>query len=217
MEILGIVYNTHMTGIDHATKRINNCRRVYYSYNNVGLCYPGLHTDAKKYLWTTICQPVLTYGAECVNLSKNVISQMESMQGTLVKNFLGIGKRSHHSQLLRALHIPSVEEVIKNNTLSLFHRIIKVQSPLRGIILTLMSKYITSGTLYDGSIVSRITKYGHSLVKTALLPPKSQPFDRSEVGVDGLVDSLQLLIYSDNYFKPWSAEHILTALLTRAF
>ena len=47
MDILGIAYNSRGTGVDHVTKKVNNCRRIYFGYNNVGLCYPGLQTDAK--------------------------------------------------------------------------------------------------------------------------------------------------------------------------
>ena len=79
---------------------------------------------------------------------------------------------------------------------------------------TLISRYIADGTLYHGSLISRLIEFGHSPVKCAYFyPPKLDV--AYQPGTDGHVDTLQHLIFSDNYFKPWSAEHILTSLLTR--
>jgi hypothetical protein len=37
------------------------------------------------------------------------------------------------------------------------------------------------------------------------------------VSDDGVIDSLRFLLFSENYCKPWSAEFVLTALLTACF
>ena len=34
---------------------------------------------------------------------------------------------------------------------------------------------------------------------------------------NGIVDSLRYLIHSENYVKPWSVEHLMVRLLTKAF
>ena len=216
MEVLCTVFNSSGTSRDHIDKRIQNCRRVYYSYNNAGMCYPGLSTDVKSYLWTSVCLPVLTYGSECLQLSKKDIQKLDSTQGALIKHFLGLGKRSHHSNLVRALNLPSVEEVLKRQTLSLYYRLFQVESPLRKIALSFLSDYICTGTVYPGTLISRVIESGHSPVKCAFFPPP-KAHNVYLPGTDGHVDSLNNLIYSDSYFKPWSAEHILTGLLTRAF
>ena len=84
IEILGTIFNSSGKGADHVAKRIQNCRRVLYGYSNVGLCYPGLNTEAKLYLWSSICVPILTYGTERVNLCKTDIKNMQNVQGKLI-------------------------------------------------------------------------------------------------------------------------------------
>ena len=52
----------------HVDNRISNCRRSFYGLSSSGMCYPGLSSEAKSYIWKTVCSPVLTYGLECVYL-----------------------------------------------------------------------------------------------------------------------------------------------------
>ena len=141
-----------------------------------------------------------------------------------MKHFMGLGKRSHHSNLLAALTLPRVEEILKRQSHSLFYKIFQVDSPLRDIMVTLVSRYIASSGVYRGNLVSRLVNFGLSPVKCAFVPPhraatagRQCPPYEGRLSADGHVDSLQQLIFSDNYFKPWSAEHILTSLLTRSF
>ena len=57
---------------------INKCKRAYHSLRDIGMAYPGSNSDVKAYLWRSICQPVLLYGSDAVNISKKGLSQMES-------------------------------------------------------------------------------------------------------------------------------------------
>ena len=41
--------------------------------------------------------------------------------------------------------------------------------------------------------------------------------DKYKQGKSGVVESLQHLLVSENYIKPWSAEHSLVTLLTSCF
>ena len=130
---------------------------------------------------------------------------------------MGLGKRSHHSNLLCALRVPSIEDIIKQRTLSLYYRSFQVESPLRRILISQLSKYMVTGIRYTGTLVSRLIDYGLSPMEHSYFKPFWGKTCRYNVGSSGIVASLQQLVFSDNYFKPWSAEHILTALLTRSF
>ena len=44
--------------------------------------------------------------------------KLESLQGTIVKAFLGLSRYSHHSKLMTALGILPIEESIKSSELS---------------------------------------------------------------------------------------------------
>ena len=200
--------------VKHVENRMRACRASYYSLANAGLCYPGLSTESKVYTWKTVCVPSLTYGCEAITLSDKQISVMESCQGSLVKQFLGIGKRSHHSKLLQALHIQPVESVVLHKTMNFYNQIFRTENPLRSLCCTLLARYIVRGDLIPGSIIDRVVKSGCSPVKAAFVKPS---INYGVPCVDGMVDSLRFLTLHENFIKPWTAEHIITKLLTRAF
>ena len=74
---------------------------------------------------------------------------MESYQGTAVKQFLGIGKRSHHSNLLEALYIPTVKSIVDRNVpvLSMYYRVFQTESPLKQIYCLQFGRYTLTGYL----------------------------------------------------------------------
>ena len=128
----------------------------FYGLNNSGMAYPGATTDVKCYLWNTICKPVLSYGLESINLNGINIRRLETTQGNLVKQCLGLSKRSHSTQLLSSLNIHRIEDLVNRNTLSLFCRIFKVDTPLRSLITQMVSLCICKGIIIPGYLVSRI-------------------------------------------------------------
>ena len=49
--------------------------------------------------------------------------RMESTQGRLIKQCLGLSKRSHNSAMLKALDIDKVQSIVNRNVLNLYYRI----------------------------------------------------------------------------------------------
>ena len=86
----------------HVHKRIQNCRQAFYSMSFSRMSYPGLPTGIKSQLWETICCPTILYGMEAVSLPKIQFKNIESTQGSLIKQSLGLSKYSHHSKILIA-------------------------------------------------------------------------------------------------------------------
>ena len=86
---------------------------------SVGMSYPGLHTSVKSYMWKVIGSPTLVYGMETIFFPNHVL-KMRSTESTIIKNVMGIRKRSHQTQLLRALDITSVDSIITKNAANLF-------------------------------------------------------------------------------------------------
>ena len=87
------------------------------------MSYPGAAPEVQAHLYKSICQPVLTYGVECMSNSKDQFRRMESIQGRLIKQCLGLSKRSHNSAVLKALNIDKVQNIVNRNVLNLYHRI----------------------------------------------------------------------------------------------
>jgi len=177
------------------------------------MSYPGCASNVKSYLWRSICQPVLLYGMECVNISSGSLKTLESTQSTLLKQCLGLNKRSKSSHILQALYVHKVDEKIKQATSSLIRRIFALQSPVMDFNSYLLSLYIQNGSLVPGTLIERCIKYGLSPVKCMSGHFKKQPFKEN----CGLTDSIRALVMHEIYIKPYSEQHVLTSLLTRVF
>ena len=214
IQILGVTFSNNNKFDKHVQQRSQKCRQSMYSLNSIGMCYPGLNTASKTYLYKSICFPTLIYGLNSINISNKCIQQLESTQGGIIKQACGLSKQSHHSKLLRALNIDNVKTCINNSTLSLYNRICSVVSPTRSLCVFMLSQYVASGSLIPGSLVDRVVKMGVSPSSIMVSKPKSS-HDRNDS--DGVVDSLRNLLLNENYIKPWCSEYLMVKLLTRSF
>ena len=84
---------------------------IALALSDVGMCYLGIMSDAKSYLYRYICQTTLMYGLDAINLSAPVLTKLQNTQGSIMKRVCGIQKRSHHTRLLRAIDIPDVSRL----------------------------------------------------------------------------------------------------------
>ena len=146
MEILGNVFNSKGNNTSHVDNRLKKCRQSFYSLNSLGMSYPGADQEVQAHLYKSICQPVLTYGMECMRNYKDQFRRMESTQGHLIKHCMGLSKRSHNSAVLKALNIDKVQNIVNRNVLNLYHRIFKIGIPARSLMHVLLARYITYGT-----------------------------------------------------------------------
>ena len=229
LNLLGLTYTTSGSYDTHIQNRISATRRSLYKYNDKGWCFPGLSCDSKVYLWKSTGVKALTFGLDCVKLSKANMRHLESAQGTLIKQVLGLSKRSHHSKLLKALNIQPISQVVGRDTLSLASRICSVQSPAKNLYIHDLSLFILSGARIPGTLVDRLLSYGFSPMAILLYGHGGETVGgstykaavRAEAGrpgpvaADGGVDSLAALLSSPNYNRPGSIEHSLVQLLTR--
>ena len=215
LDILGCSFSSNGKASLHVDKRTQSCRQAFYNLGEIGMSYPGLDSMTKAHLWRTVCNPSLVYGCDSFSLSNRDVQKLESTQANLLKQALGLRKRSHHSNLLQALHVQKVSDVITKNTLSLYYRIFTVDTPTRDLCTELLNMYITKGKIIDGTILSRVRNSGHSPVLAAF-NKCNLPHNYHSVE-DGVVSSLRYLLCHENYIKPYSSEHLLAVLLTRAF
>ena len=101
---------------------------------------------------------------------------------------------------------------------TLWNRLFLVDSPARRLSEKLLSTYLSKKLVIPDTIIHRMKNTGVSLVKCL--------FSRTLISIpqvgddnvnDGVVDSLRYLISHENFIKPYSNEHILGVLLTKAF
>jgi len=216
LDILGVTFSRDLRFAAHVEKRVSACRRNIFRYSSVGMVYPGLGTNVKSYMWKTIGAPTLLYGMDSIHLSQRDIKQLNSAQGSIVKRVMGLNKRCHHSSLLQAMNIQTIEDKLKTSVSSLYNRIGQVSCPSRDLQSVLLAMYITDGTVVKNTLLDRLVQYQLSPTDTFLCKPKTSKGARLNM-CSGLVDSLRYLIYNDNYVKLGSDEHFLTSLMLRSF
>ena len=73
--------------------------------------------------------------------------------------------------------------------------------------------YVSYGVLTSGTLLERVVRHGHSPIKYVFSKPRSVKHVPYQ---NGHIDSLKVLLYSDNFIKPYSDEHLLVHLLTTA-
>ena len=179
------------------------------------MSYPGAAPEVQAHLYKSICQPVLTYGMECMSYSKDQFRRMESTQGRLIKQYLGLPKSSHNTAMLKALNIDKVQNTVNRNVLNLYHRIFKIESPARSIMQFLLARYITYGITVPGTLIDRVVSIGESPLK-CVFRKSGHKVSFLKDGIDGHVDSIRLLLNSRNYVNHNSEEHFMVRLLTTA-
>ena len=147
LEILGNVFNRAGSSSDHVAKRSQKCKQSFYSLSPAGMLYPGSGADVQSYLFKRICQPTLTYGLDCMTLSNSDLKKVDSEQGKLIKQSLGLSKRSHNSEVSVALNVKKVGDIVPRNRASLFHRILQVCRPSRALYMYFISVYVPMGVV----------------------------------------------------------------------
>ncbi len=63
-----------------------------------------------------ICQPSLTYVLECINTPDKYPQSLNIVQGKRIKQSLGLSKHPHNTQMLEAMSIKSVTDIVSRNT-----------------------------------------------------------------------------------------------------
>ena len=213
IEILGNVFNSKGNNTSHVDNRLNKCMQSFYSLNSLGMSYPGAAPEVQAHLYKSICQPVLTYGMECMSNSKDQFRRMESIQGRLIQQCMGLSKRSHNSAVLKALKIDKAQHIVNRNVLNLYHRIFKIDSTARSLMQFLLARYITYGTTIPGTLLDRVVSIVESPLK-CVFRKCGHTFFILKDGIDGHVDSIRQLLHSRNYVDRNSEEHFMLRLLT---
>ena len=69
---------SHSKPNEHVEKIISACRRAYYALQGAGFGNDVTNVDALAYVWNSTIRPVLTYGINCINISKTCLAKMEN-------------------------------------------------------------------------------------------------------------------------------------------
>ena len=209
VEILGRVFSYNLSSQDHISSRMQSSRRAMFGMG-ITCSNEAIIPSVKAYLWKSVGVPSLVYALGTCNLNQSDLKLLESFQGTMIKNSLYLGKRCHHSALLKALEVPSIKSLIEKQRISLLKRVFRVKSPYTDLVIELISKYIVTGTVTRGTLVGQLTESGHAPLTTAFDSAFNNDHRRNEISNDindGLIDSLRYVV--DKVVRPGDANHTL--------
>ena len=93
--------------------------------------------------------------------------------------------------------------------------IFKSDTPTAKLNSLLLARYVTLGELTPGTLIHKLVKFGFSPISVAFNDPNIPSlFQKTACGI---IDSLQNLLYHQNFVKPYSDEHYFVHLLTKSF
>ena len=173
-----------------------------------GMFNANLLAIDKAYLWRTVVAPAMLYGCSTCLLRSSDISRIESWQATSIKAALRLPRIAHHTALLAALQIPSVQDVLRRSVFGAFRDTFRDNHRLRSIIISSLAREVThvSTVGSTGSLVSYMMSLCGGKFQT-LLEVAGGYLSHELVSVSrpacGITDSLRWLL-SQNSADAWS-------------
>ena len=77
-----------------------------------GLHAKGVAPSTVASVFSAALRPILLYGAHCVDIGDAALADLQRTQGQLVKQALGLMRRSRHTRLLQVLRLPDCSALI---------------------------------------------------------------------------------------------------------
>ena len=209
VKYLGVILS-HTKGNKHVEYRINSCRKAYYALQGIGLGNNTCNADTVSYIWSTAIRPVLTYGLQCISLSKQALQNLEKTQAKLLKTSLGLHKFCKNTPVLNAIKVNKIETSLDIGYLELVRSMFKSQSRAKPFYNHILNMHVCGKLKTHDDLVHRAhnscNKYGISFIKYILddnyaLHSKKQ-IKQCFPTNDGYTDSVrQLLLSADPYDK----------------
>jgi hypothetical protein len=99
--------------------------RTYHLVKKLGLETKEMSHRLKSHLFKCYVRPMLYYGIENIYLHKNEINKIQTLESQIVKQMLGVEKRTRSTQLLNSIGVEPVAEKIKVIKLGFVKRLFK--------------------------------------------------------------------------------------------
>ena len=126
---------------DHVESRCKSARKAFYALQSAGLCKNGVDPCTIAHIYNVAIRPVLTYGCAAIGLSDKHVTELEKLQGSLIKTALGLSKFCKNTSLMRAMRISSVKQTIDMQYLSTLKNCITGSSKAKTFYLYLIYKH----------------------------------------------------------------------------
>lgn len=108
---LGIEINNTLVSDASFIEKFKKVQKTTFSLSFIGMKPLGVSPLLQSFLYKTYCLSTFTYGLETTSLLKKTRDYLNIAQNDLIRNFIGIGKYSHMTNLLKCLKIFNFENL----------------------------------------------------------------------------------------------------------
>ena len=149
---------------DHVESRCRSVRKAVYAPQSSGLCKNGVDPYTIAHIYNVAIKPVLTYGCAAVGLSDKHLTELEKLQGSLIKTALGLSKFCRNTSLPRAMGFSSVKQIIDMQYLSTLKNCLTGSSKAKTFYLYLIHKHSHYNMGHTAPCYIDVLKYATSTI-----------------------------------------------------
>ena len=217
---LGVQLCSELQGAGHINTRIRRGRGAFFGLMPAGMFSPHLLASDKAYLWRSVVSPALLYGCSICLLRSSDISRLEMWQASAIKSALRLPRTAHHTALMAALQIPTVQDTLRRAIFSDFKDAFRDGHRLRRVLISRLARIAlnVAPACNNGSLVSHmLILCGGSLERLLQVAGGrvSQELVTAPSSKCGITDSLQWLL-SQNNVDAWDIIRLLVVQHTQA-
>ena len=212
-EHLGVQLRSQLQGSDHVNMRVRRGRGAFFGLTPAGMFNSQLLAADKAYLFRAVVTPAMVFGCSLCFLKSADIARLETWQATAIKSALRLPRTAHHSALLAALQVPSVQEVLRRALFHAFRDACRGEHRLRSILLSSLARVslnVTSAHIADSLVSHMLALCGGNLA--TLLRVAGGRIDRELVYAPrptcGVTDSIKWLL-DQNHADAWGVIRLL--------
>ena len=199
----------HTTGTVHVERRMSSAQKAFYGLQSAGLHFKGVDPHVSAKLFSVGVRSVMMYGAEAIALNQSNIKALVTLQGKMVKSFLGLRLSSRNTPLLAALKIPSITDSLACSAENLLRSCLIHYSRATDFYAHLLKQ---NSFVNGANLIHRCFKLCDNFNVSALfwqshLSSRKQMFPK--YGSDGLIDTVIGLL---DFYSP-EARSVLQMLV----
>ena len=125
---LGILHSVLNSSIHWTNERCSAARSAFFALNAVGSRFGCLHPITTHRLYSTLCLPILLYGAELWVLPKSELQIMERVHRKILRTAQGLPTRCPNAAVYSLIGSRSIESFIQQRQLSFINSIVDVSA-----------------------------------------------------------------------------------------
>ena len=144
MKILGQVLSNDNTDKPHLEKRKQSTNTMMGRLQTLNLNSNHIHPKMKAQVFKSYIRPVLTYGAENMELNGYELLEFKKLEGHSIKKLLRIPTRCHTTDLVDALNIEQTNRYLHRMKLKFIIRLSKNECTLKMLEFQINMKYAES-------------------------------------------------------------------------